>query len=185
MDAWSYATTWGSNTITTTGSTTITADGSGDLVSYGGMFSNVIRLHYVSTYTSVATNTIYCGTDSSSDYLWFADGLYEPVFEVRNGKGLTFRFSGPNLVGIPEESSFIQALGVFPNPATNDIKLCLHANPILFSLRNNLGQVVLEEHCPPEKTSLDISTVPSGVYFCYVQDLHGKNQRVTKLIVSR
>ncbi len=186
VDAWSY--TWiygGPSTVSVTGSTTITADGSGDLVSLGGMFSNVMRLHYASTYTSVSTNTVYAGTYVTNDYLWFADGIYEPVFELRNGTAFTSRFSGPNQVGIPEESSFVPSLGVFPNPATNELQLCAHASPVLFSLRNNLGQVILEEYCGPEKTLLDISAIPTGIYFCHVQDLQSKKQSCTKLIVSR
>lgn len=185
VDACSYTGAIGPYTISTVGSTTITADGSGNLVSPGGMFANVIRLHYFSTYTTVSTNTLYTGTYVNDDYRWFAEGIVDPVFDIRNGTIVNARYYGPNLVGLKDEKGFESALQVYPNPATTKLQLNSHINHLQLSLKNSLGQVVLEADCPPEKMELDLSEILPGIYFCTVFDPVTKKQSLTKLVVNK
>lgn len=61
-----------------------------------------------------------------------------------------------------EEHPFL-ALNVFPNPSTDIIQLYLHDDMVNYQLRmiDLFGRVVLQQ---PMKSSLDISTLPTGIY---------------------
>ncbi len=81
-----------------------------------------------------------------------------------------------------EESAWENQIQVFPNPTSGEIQLVLPKNGVFQTLKitNLLGQKILEKNISDEKTSLDLSAYPQGVY--YLQ-LSSDRQSVTKKIV--
>ncbi|MBK8720898.1 MAG: T9SS type A sorting domain-containing protein [Saprospiraceae bacterium] len=73
------------------------------------------------------------------------------------------------------EINIVQLLGIklFPNPATNYI-VCEMGNQELgkvysWSITNNLGQMLNKGVVEYDKAQIDISSLPSGNYYFYIQ----------------
>jgi len=169
------------------GSVTITADGTGTLITPTGTFTSVLRIHMVENYSDSAnifgtpTVTAY----SNDQYLWYKDGTHFPLastFTFTTGAGTT---SGGNYyvsttVGIDEVNALSNSLTVFPNPASQNVRLNFNLTDnqkIEVVLANALGQVVYTQNT--EKISgeqtidLNVSAFEKGVYFVRIKTEDG------------
>lgn len=78
-------------------------------------------------------------------------------------------------------------LEIYPNPASNNIQLKLeNASNGEYVLRifNNIGQIILVQTFYNSENTLDISSIPSGIYFVEVELKSGDKYK-EKLIISR
>jgi len=74
---------------------------------------------------------------------------------------------------------------LFPNPAQDRVQIQLpngQDHEYRMALYNSFGQVITQG---PLQTSLDVSTLPSGLYFLHVLHRDGKQRSVNKLLIAR
>ena len=92
-------------------------------------------------------------------------------------------------VGIKEQSKEVASLNIFPNPAKSAFNISLtneKADGVNYEIMNALGQTVKKETLSTEKGevnyAIDISNIPSGVYFVKVNV--GNATSVKKLTIQ-
>jgi hypothetical protein len=161
------------------GSVTITADGSGTLITPTGTFTSVLRVHMVENYSDSAnifgtpTVTAY----SNDQYLWYKDGTHFPLastYTFTTGAGTTSAGSYyvSTTVGIDELNALSNSLTVFPNPASQNVRLnfTLADNQKMnVAIANRLGQIVvnqnMEKSAGEQTLDLDVAGFDKGIYF--------------------
>ncbi|MDD3711533.1 MAG: T9SS type A sorting domain-containing protein [Patescibacteria group bacterium] len=91
------------------------------------------------------------------------------------------------VIGSVPDEDIANALNLYPNPAENSVTLefpVFGVNEKTVELYSSTGQLVKEEKFQSFKTTLDISTLPSGIYLVNVEDNTGKKLAGKKLIVK-
>lgn len=94
------------------------------------------------------------------------------------------QFCGTNSISINED--VYSAFSVFPNPATNFVNIEYSGNKDgAFQLFNVVGQSVFSQtlRAGDQKTSVDVSSFNSGVYF-YTLQIDGQVMETKKLIIK-
>ena len=90
-----------------------------------------------------------------------------------------------NLVGCPSSIGTLnedKTVMLFPNPATQECRLqTTDARYTDCIISNTLGQVVMKQAITSNATTLDVSTLPAGVYFVTVK---GDNVSIVKQMVK-
>ena len=106
--------------------------------------------------TSGVTYDLYavCFTDSNNGYSVGLDGT---ILKTTNGGGL----------GVDEISGKSTDMNVYPNPASDFITVdaSLIQTKCQLSILNLSGQELIARQITEPKTQIDISSLPSGVYF--------------------
>lgn len=100
-----------------------------------------------------------------------------PVYTVQNGlllqnysTGVTRIYEDCTLeyyIGITDNS--IGTLEVYPNPAQQQVNIDVSMTIVRLMLYNSMGRKVLEEELYAEEHTLDLSTVPKGLYTLGIQ----------------
>ena len=132
------------NTLLCAGQTaTLTASGAPTFswVPGGPGASIVVSPTVTSNYTVTGTNTIGC-TNSS-----------------------VFTQSVQTCVGINQISLSSSPINVYPNPFKNKINIITNGTKQVVQIFNTLGSLVFNSLIETEKTEIDLSQQPSGVYF--------------------
>lgn len=88
---------------------------------------------------------------------------YKLIPERRNPKWFTLGVR----TSIPP-SPIIKGVGVYPNPATNQIKVNGHASFKNYTIINNLGQVLISD-ITPANSEIDVSSLKAGTYLLKVR----------------
>lgn len=126
---------------------------------------------------------------SETDYATFGKvfiydffGALVDSFSVNVSPG-TFAFDVRNNVGI-SENNFSSRISIYPNPATNEIRIQSAEFRIeRIDVYDLVGEKILHRTCNREnKIVLDVKTLPVGIYFITVTD--EQNNSVTKKIVK-
>ncbi len=176
----------------------VTADSYGTLILPTGTFTDVLR----TTTADEEIDSIFEDGAFISEvlvsriqYLWYAASSSSPLFsmEVSNSTGSldTCCFYSTTGAGIIEaDSEPLSKLNVFPNPASEDLVIEFTSNgenETIISIVNQIGQVMLSKEVPQVTRGLisekiDISKLPSGIYFANVSCSSGK-QLTKKLII--
>ena len=76
---------------------------------------------------------------------------------------------------ITSDTAVNKNIKVYPNPATDYIMIETPANNSLISLINVQGKIIKEVKNTGYQFSMDISTIPSGIYFIRIDDQNGTN----------
>ena len=135
----------------------------GDTVSYGTMafyFSDIRTAVGEQTWKKISYWKIVSGISYTS-----VDGTYPDSVFYASADTCTFRISTSG-VGVASVTDDETGCEVFPNPATNQIRL-RDAQGTLQSLRvfNAVGQEVLRQKLAGSEQIVNISTLAKGVYF--------------------
>jgi photosystem II stability/assembly factor-like uncharacterized protein len=95
-------------------------------------------------------------TDDSTGY---AVGTNGTILKTTNGGGYP--------VGLTDFTSKLNALNIYPNPASNTITIETSAIPTQshLSISNLNGRELITRQITQPKTKIDVSALPSGVYF--------------------
>jgi PKD repeat protein len=164
-------------------------------------------LYPVASFTFTHTDSVYTFTDQSQNVIswhWdFGDGdtsnLASPVHSFVSGGNYTVILNVTNggcsstdtlLIigaGIAETNPAI-IFNISPNPATEEIHLMIDNRQSAgenyeVSIYDMVGEKIINWSLHGEnKTVLDVSTLPSGVYFVSIRD--AKNSQVTRKIIK-
>ena len=90
----------------------------------------------------------------------------------------SFVITGDAITNSINDTAFLANLVVYPNPSNGIINVKSNSNINTITIFNNLGQVVLFNNT---KTTIDITNLNNGIYFCKVSDEFG-NVGVRKII---
>lgn len=177
------------NVYRTVTSVTI-ADGKGKLITPDMTYNNVLRLKVTSSIKD-SSNLPVVGakilTSGMEEYYFFDDKYrHQVVYMARvqqAGKpstDLVFYFKNSVLARAeaqPAEAANI----VFPNPANGELFIKSEAGEGKVSLFNTLGSQVLQTELKAGVNSVDISSLPEGIY--YYELRNGKNTPATGRVV--
>ena len=86
------------------------------------------------------------------------------------------------LIESVEEVEDNWSAGIFPNPAATDLNIW-SSKPIVISVYNSLGALVLSERINSLNHFLDVSTLPEGMYQVLMQN--GDSLRSSELLIKR
>ncbi len=124
---------------------------------------------------SEVTGCIYFDCGSYRALCYQEDGV--SVYTDQNGlllqnysTGVTYIYEDCTLefyVGITDNS--IGTLEVYPNPAQQQVNIDVSMTIVRLMLYNSMGRKVLEEELYAEEHTLDLSTVPKGLYTLGIQ----------------
>jgi Neuraminidase (sialidase) len=131
-------------------------------------------------YNSIGSSVTFF--DSAVYVVWYDKrDLNEEIYFKRNLTG------NPLLpTGIPQQENDLSAY-IFPNPANQMIRIISKdAMPAILqiSIRNILGQEVMQKSINDEMSTIDVSFLENGLYFLFISDTTGKKGSV-KFVVSR
>jgi len=132
-----------------------------------------------------------CGT---TNWTFSLDTTFIPLCSVpcnltiTNGVGIQCGLCGTlngGGTGIQELSTDHFALNVFPNPVSNllNIKIDRTVQNAYAQVINLFGQSVYQQFLTGNSFSIDVGTIPKGIYFVRVTDWQGKTGR-QKVVVQ-
>lgn len=109
-------------------------------------------------------------------------GQISPPQSIYSSQGLGS--SCPNTTGIPSFTKDRRELSMYPNPASDMIRISILSNePLQISLCNSYGEVVLQQSAFSGMTKLDLNPFPVGLYTVIVRE--GINLQSKKLLILR
>lgn len=196
-DPWSCTFVNSGYTFYRTGATSITADGYGTLTTPAGTFTNVLRVHMVQTYQDSAyVGMPYVILYTNDEYMWYVNGTHAALAATfsftANGSTSqsSFYLGAPS--GIDNISNILTSLEVFPNPASDLIKINYNLTEnkkVELCLFNTLGEKIhnsqTEEGIQGTNTSeLNIAELPEGIYFAQII-LDGNVAATKRFVVSK
>lgn len=135
---------------------------------------NIYNEYIVNGFTEVAgcgswQNLIYDNTTGGPDINCFSQLIY-----FKKGNEI---YGNPTIVSSLEELDIqINSLHIYPNPASSIIHLAIN-NDLPIYLYNVFGEIVLQvpkNTQPMEITTLDITTLPSGIYMIQAGNISQK-----------
>ena len=98
---------------------------------------------------------------------------------------LTFNSLTSTTVGIPVEETKTESIGVYPNPAKDNINIEIHssskAKNVSYKIMNVLGEVVLQSEITNPKSEINVSELAKGLYFV---EITTDGKKVVKKIVK-
>lgn len=145
------------------GFVTIEADSYGSLVLPSGTYTNVLRVHYTINTKDSSQNGVTNYTQEY--YYWYKEWNYNPIAFMDISAGGYYL---ENIVNSVVEKELSYSIKIFPNPATNELTIVfselaeLSAKVELFSIH---GKTIITETIYIEQNKIDISSLPSGLYF--------------------
>ena len=94
--------------------------------------------------------------------------------ETVEGVDYTVTDQGINTTGVNEIS--VQNLKIYPNPVKDELQVTSYKlqDGALYSIFSVTGQVLMQGKLQGETTTINVSTLPSGVYFIKVGNMVGK-----------
>lgn len=176
------------------------ADAYGTLTTPAGTFSNVLRTITVDAeIDSVFVGGVFMKAFEvlRSQYSWFAENSKSPLLSIEildntyYGSVDTVAYYSSGGTGISNLSDKpLSQLSVFPNPADDHVMVEFNLSANMeanISIVSQVGQVVIS-HTASQQTNgmlserIDISTLPSGIYFANVMCSCGK-QLTAKFVI--
>ena len=174
----------------------IIADGYGSLVIPTGTFPNTLRIKT----TSLQTDSVYINVGlgwiplpgytppqtQTTDFKWLRNGGGTLLLEIEaDSLGQNATKSSYLLLFVTVGVNEIAAAGslqVYPNPASDflNIQSGSETDKATVMLYNNLGELILTKQFK-EKTTVDVSALPQGIYFVTVSN---EKERITKKVVK-
>ena len=115
--------------------------------------------------------------------VWYdsRDGNYE-IYYKRNP-------TGNIIVGIENDfaENTEQSFTIYPNPASSIIHIQFNDNPTgksMLTIRNILGEILITSPIEKDKATVDVSTLPNGIYFMEIA-MPNKQPECRKLIIRK
>lgn len=197
-DTWSGGVYNGPYTFTVFGTQTLTADATGTLVTFNSTYTNVIRIHAVSSYTETKlvgcnpTSTLVISCDS---YSWYSPGIHTPVLVVKNyptpgGTPSTpisiFYNLPPDPVGMLTNRNDLSELYKVVNPS-EDLLIIKSLAPLMEEINTKIfdvmGKLIYEQNWREIQTiEIDVSGVDNGIYYLVIMNKEGRSSSKKVLV---
>ncbi len=161
------------------GSSTLIVDGYGSLTTPTGIYQNVLRVKSVQNYIDTFMNsTTLIGTGAAliTSYYWVSAVTKSELLFVYYANSIALGQSNyskmvvyyPGIVNGVSELNNQLKFSLFPNPATNNIKLSTTANTSITQI--NLADILGKNYMLNYKKEnndfiVDVSELPTGMYF--------------------
>lgn len=174
-DSWSV-TYMSSSSYTRTGNTDVTYDGYGSLTLASGTYSNVVRVHYVQTYSDV-----YSGGSEhyvNDEYMWYLNGTHFPIASTYSltGSSLSTPNTGSEIMSnisptsIYDYDNIFSTITSFPNPAANEINFNINNIPmaaidVTDISGKNIYSEKLTKNLFDNTIKINTSEFKDGIYF--------------------
>lgn len=185
-DTYAGVVTTAAATVHNSATTVMNGDAYGTLTLPNGTYSNVLRVMTVDT----ELDSVFVGgffvksfTLVRTQYSWFTETSNGPLMsvEIMDNPGLgtldTVAYYTVSVTGMEEISTeAVSGLNVFPNPADGHITVEYSLTGdwgTNIAIVNQVGQMMINREVNPEASGIaseiiDISTLPSGIYFVNV-----------------
>ncbi len=176
----------------------VLGDSYGTLVLPNGTYTNVLRTTTIDNeIDSIFTAGFLVSVSSSvrTQYSWYASNSFGPLLSMEILAGLngidTVCYYATSGTGIGnDQAKSVSQLSVFPNPANDHIIIAFNtAKDIKANIMivNQIGQVMINKTIPDKtegmiKERIDISKLPSGIYFANISCGCGK-QLTEKFVI--
>lgn len=138
--------------------------------------------------TSGGTGALtYSWSDGSQTYSAsnLAAGTYTVVVKDNNGCSATSAITVTCVTGI-NESDDEMSFSMYPNPALSKITIEITTNkPYTLQLTNLVGEIVYTQQSSVNEATIDIGTLPQGIYIVQVQNMPGTISGRQRLVVQR
>jgi hypothetical protein len=128
-----------------------------------------------------STVTAYKDSDPPLGIIWYQIGMSNPAgCNPEKKAGMDFSSSRSNMeqvrnTSIPEVIFENKPFIMYPNPAEKELYFRFsktYTDPFHYKIYNSTGIIVLEGLIHPEKNSIDISSLPSGIF---IMELRNEN----------
>lgn len=162
-------------------------DAWGTLTTPAGNFPDVLRIHEWGVKVDSAKSylsgnpgpALELFRDTFNNYIFITNGLHYPVVHVKADKNNVIRsIEHYALTATMGNAKMEQGqVGVFPNPANEEIRIMLPTNvvyPEEIIIFNALGREELRMEIEGQSTSIDVRTLPSGVYLLLIGERAAK-----------
>lgn len=181
-DAWTGQFQSGTYTYTRKGTTTVTADGYGTLITPGGTFTNVLRVHFVENYTdSTFAGSSLIITYHNDEYMWYKEGVHVQIaflYTLTSSSGGPFTGGGytTTAAGIENGPDMVNSYNLYPNPATDQVNIdfsLIKNQQASVQIFNALGQCVksiqnVDATQGANTLQLDVADMPKGIYVAQI-----------------
>lgn len=149
----------------------------GQMLGWAGIYNHDIELVDHKTFPKANSVTSLVNVKSTLDsgfmFLTYQapaiNTLIDTVYIIKYGKG-------SNLSGVNEiKASQTANIQIFPNPGKNNIHLIMNEGlpnrqKLNFRLYNQMGMLMMESTINNEKSSINTSGLPAGIYFYEISD---------------
>jgi len=178
-----YIVGWGGEILKTTDSG-LTWNAQTSVANYGNL--SVFFVDDTTGYVVGGTST-FAGIQKTTDggQTWYAQtssvnegliGVFFPTkttgYCVGNGGTILKTMNGGGTF-VEEKQLFISAINIYPNPAINNITIVSSQEEAVIEITNIQGQLIKTFTTTSNKTNIDVSTFPSGVYVVAVKTKNG------------
>lgn len=198
----SYVDTWGGQytnsgfTFYRSGTISVTADAYGTMVTPGGTFTDVVRVHFVEAYQDSANlGSPIVTTYTNDEYAWYKDGVHDPIawtFTFTSLGGTTTSSGYVSFGAVGTDPATAISLDIFPTPASDQLTLELglaQAEDVKIVVMNAIGQEVEAMEMGMSNPGLNrfqvgVSTLPAGIYFAKIM-LNGQSTTTKRFVVAR
>jgi hypothetical protein len=172
-----------------TETTTITYDGYGTLILPGITYSNVARISESIHYHFAYGQSKYSDGDAYI-YKWYENNIKFPILTIsapgvslagyyRTKTVLVQNYAG---VGINDLSND-NVLSLYPNPTNGKISICTNTRGGEISIYNGFGEKIFLQTNQTEKSEIDLSNQPNGLYFLQLKTEQGITSR--KIVINK
>lgn len=152
-----------------------------------------------------STNSLTCAGQSATlnatggdSYIW-NNGSANTSLVINPNTTITYTVTGFNAFNCSAKATVTQsvsectslhdeqvknnAIVIYPNPATNEVRISFSGEPTIgVTLVNTLGAVVLEQRAYTSNSALDVSGLAKGVYFVKINS--GELKAIKRIIVD-
>ncbi|MBK6953488.1 MAG: T9SS type A sorting domain-containing protein [Crocinitomicaceae bacterium] len=170
------------NTFPSTGTGTVTCDGFGTLKVSGNTHTNILRIKLVEildasitipfppmTITGTVTRTVYSYYDLANDKQpIFVHGTIDITSDALNDNYTAVYYSGTPANFLGSEEMVNTTFSVYPNPANNVLTITTAGTSESINIFNAAGQVVFSVNNPATTVTVDVATLPAGIYVIQV-----------------
>jgi hypothetical protein len=167
------------NSFPSTGNATVTCDGYGTLKVSGNTHSNILRIKLVEELdaaitfpfpvSGTVTRTVYSYYDLANDKQpIFVHGTIDIASDLLNDNYTAVYYSGTPAHYLGAEEMVNTTFDVYPNPANTVLTITTAGTSESINIFNAAGQVVFSANNPAATVTVDVATLPAGIYVIQV-----------------
>lgn len=193
VDSYAGVVTFLGLTGSLTGNNTVVCDGYGTLKVPGKTFNNVLRVHSMQKYIdSVSLVGTMIDSYLVNSYTWYMPDYHSALMTINTLTQLStgtevqklVSYTAKSLLATPMQENAIQAIEIFPNPASNQLSVKFNttiAEPVTINISDMLGRTVISDEAPTGASvrTYNVEKFSRGMYIVKMQS--GANTETRKI----